>query len=100
MGQVLPRKPVEVVLEEAQPRIRGVRHFFVLILNVPFVKGMRGHRSLCISDARPLHQAEAIKAAVERALHAYRRPKSKTGRAKKPKTAWARLAATKDIIPS
>jgi hypothetical protein len=83
------RKPIEVILEESQSG-RSVPYFFVLITNIPYVTGRQ--KACCIREARPRHQAEAIKAAVEQALHDYRMPKPrKRRRAKKPKTSWERI---------
>lgn len=86
------RKPIEVILEASHGGTcpDGSPYYFVLIVNVPFVKGKQ--KACVITDARPRPQAEAIKAAVEQALHIYRQPKRK--RVRKPKTAWERI--TKD----
>ncbi len=81
-------KPLQVILEPADlPNPDGSQSYFVLIVNVPFVRGEQ--KALVITDARPLDVAERIKARVEQALHDYRKPQGK--RSRKPKTAWARL---------
>jgi len=84
------RKPIEVILEEAVLHLDPNKpHYFVLITNMPFVRGMQ--KALVITDAKPKFQAEAIKEAVERALHIYKQPRKKRTRKRKPKTAWERI---------
>lgn len=78
------RKTVTVELEEsAHPG-----HFFVMVRNVPFVRG-----GLVITDARPLDKAKRIKARVEQALKAF--PKSFDPSAPLPKEGPKRLPPTR-----
>jgi len=60
--------PVEVVLEEAEPKPSG--YWFVLITGVPYSKG------LVITNAHPRPKAERIKAKVEKALREFGGPPS------------------------
>lgn len=82
--------PVEVILEESDmsrysENYEGIRCYFVVIQGVPYNKG------LIVTDAKPLAQAEKIKAAVEAALKAYKQPVKPEKPTKKVRTRFARI---------
>jgi hypothetical protein len=90
---VPPPKPIEVVLEESH--MGG--SFFVEIINVPWGAGVKGSIVVPV-NAMPRARAEIVKAAVEQALHEYRRPPKRTPKKPVRKTAWDRITKEK-VVP-
>jgi hypothetical protein len=89
----MPRaKPIEVILEESH--MGGT--FFVEIINFPYASGEKKVLVVPV-NAQPRAQAEIVKAAVEQALHEYRRPPKRTPKKPVRKTAWDRIK--KEILP-
>jgi hypothetical protein len=92
----MPRaKPIEVVLEQAHCTEDNPR-FFVLLRNVPWAG--RSRSVVIPQNACPLAQAEVIKAAVENALHEYRRPPKRTPKKTVRKTSWDRITKER-VLP-
>jgi len=90
-----PKKPLEVVLEQAHLTEDNPR-FFIVIRNVPW---SGPSRSVVIGvNACPREKAERIKADVENALHDYRRPPKRTPKKPPRKTSWDRITRDK-VVP-